>query len=192
MKKIVLLFNMLILFTIVSEAQVIKYSLPEGDLKWSLDKPKDAKMCIPAAFTSKSGKVLGSYRYKGKSYNANGKLKVSLKGDTFSLNKYWTSDNGFEQLTLVHSSKPKRFKDSRKAIRRALCKNDGITFLLESLYPMTLSEFAYQCSKKSTDAVYLDMGEYGYGYITIKNIKYPLHLLGFLTRHKQTNWLYIE
>lgn len=191
MKTFVLLFSLLLSF-IPSNISVVKYQLPEGELKWSMTRPKSAKMCVPAAFTSKSGKVIGSYRYKGKSYRTSEKMKVSLKGDTFTLNRYWTSDNGFEQLTLVYNSKPIKFKDSRRAIRRALCKNKNNTFLIESLYPMTLSEFARECSKRSVYAVYLDMGEYGYGYVKRGYIKYPLFLAGVFTKHKQTNWLYIE
>ena len=76
------------------------------------------------------------------------------------------SDNGFQQLTLVYNSKPMMFRDSRKAIRRALCKDEN--------------------------AAYLDMGEYGYGYIRKNNLIRPLHIWGFLTRNKQTNWIYIE
>ena len=76
------------------------------------------------------------------------------------------SDNGFQQLTLVYNSKPMMFRDSRKARRRALCKDEN--------------------------AAYLDMGEYGYGYIRKNNLIRPLHIWGFLTRNKQTNWIYIE
>jgi hypothetical protein len=86
------------------------------------------------------------------------------------------SDNGFQQLTLVYNSKPMKFYDSRKAIRRALCKDEDGAFILQSNYPMTLSEFASECGKCSTNAAYLDMGEYGYG---------------FFTKYKQTNWIYI-
>ena len=57
---------------------------------------------------------------------------------------------------------------------------------------MTLTSFVYYCSKYSTNAVYLDMGEYGYGYIKKGWFIRPLHILGFFTQHKQTNWLYIE
>ena len=118
------------------EKKVTKIELPEGELKWSYVKPKNAKMCIPAAFTEKDRK------------------------------KKWMSDNGFQQLTLVYNSKPMMFRDSRKAIRRALCKDEN--------------------------AAYLDMGEYGYGYIRKNNLIRPLHIWGFLTRNKQTNWIYIE
>lgn len=57
-----------------------------------------------------------------------------------------------------------KFTDSHKAIRRALCKDKNGAFILESNYPMTLSSFATECGKLSTNATYLDIGEYGYGY----------------------------
>ena len=65
-------------------------------------------------------------------------------------------------------------------------------FLLESKIPMTLSDFAVECSKCSTNAANLDMGDYGYGYIKKNNIKIPLFILVIATQHKQTNWLCIE
>ena len=173
--------------------KVTRIDLPEGELKWSFERPKDAKMCVPAAFTTKDGKIAGAYRYKGKTYQKEVyKMKVSLKGNTFYISSKWLSDNGFQQLTLVYNSRAMKFKDQSKAIRRALCKDKNGAFLLESNYPMTLSAFAFECSKCSTNATYLDMGEYGYGYIKKNNVVRPLFVLGVATQHKQTNWLYIE
>jgi hypothetical protein len=57
---------------------------------------------------------------------------------------------------------------------------------------MTLSEFALECGKCSTNAAYLDMGEYGYGYIKTNRLIRPLYIWGFFSRDKQTNWIYIE
>ena len=176
------------------EKKVTKFKFPQGELKWSDVKPKNAKMCIPAAFTGDDGKISGAYRQNGKTYQ-NGKalkMKVSLKGDTFYISNKWLSDNGFQQLTLVYDSKPMKFHDSRKSIRRALCKNENGAFILQSNYPMTLDKFAIECSKHSTNATYLDMGEYGYGYIKKNREIRHLYIWGFFTRNKQTNWIYIE
>lgn len=151
-------------------------------------------MCIPAAFTDEIGKISGSYRCQGKTYQ-NGKslnMRVSLKGESFYISKNWLSDNGFQQLTLVCDSKPMKFHDSRKAIRRALCKDENVAFILQSNYPMTLTTFALECSKHSTNATYLDMGEYGNGYIKQGSIVRLLCAWTIFTRHKQTNWVYIE
>ena len=175
------------------EKKVTRFDLPEGELKWSPVRPENARMCIPAAFTDTDGNISGLYRCDGKNHR-NGKalnMKVSLKGDLFYISRQWLSDNGFQQLTLVCNSKPMKFYDSRKAIRRALCKDVGGAFILQSNYPMTLSEFALECGKYSTNATYLDMGEYGYGYIKKSRLIRPLYIWGFFTRHKQTNWIYI-
>lgn len=174
--------------------RVTRFDLPDGELKWSPVKPTNAKMCLPAAFTNENREISGAYRYDGRTYQ-NGKalkMKVSLKGDTFYISNQWLSDNGFQQLTLVYNSKPMKFNDSRKSIRRALCKDENGAFILQSDYPMTLDKFAMECSKHSTNATYLDMGEYGYGYIKTNRLIRPLYIWGFFTKHKQTNWIYIE
>ena len=176
------------------EKKVSRFDLPEGELKWSPVRPKKAKMCIPAAFTETDGNISGLYRYDGNNYR-NGKalnMRVSLKENLFYISRQWMSDNGFQQLTLVYNSKPMKFYDSRRAIRRALCKDEKGAFILQSNYPMTLSEFALECGKCSTNAAYLDMGEYGYGYIKTNRLIRPLYIWGFFTRHKQTNWIYVE
>ena len=168
--KWILIVTSLILLGLVYwqiKSKVTRFDLPKGELKWSLTRPQNAKMCIPAAFTRTDGKIWGAYRYDGKTYQANKRLitKVSLKDDMFYISKKWLSDNGFQQYPLVYNSKPMKSYDSRKTIRRALCKDKNGAFILESNYPMTLSDFALECSKRSTNAVYLDMGEYGFGYI---------------------------
>lgn len=196
MKKLLIIICMTILALTCWHIsnRVTRYDLPNGELKWSPVKPANAKMCLPAAFTNKDREIAGSYRYGGKNYQ-NGKalnMRVSLKGDLFYISRQWMSDNGFQQLTLVYDSKPMKFYDSRRAIRRALCKDENGAFILQSNYPMTLTDFALECSKHSKNASYMDMGEYGYGYIKKNRLIRPLYIWGFFTRHKQTNWIYIE
>ena len=173
--------------------RVTRFELPKGELKWTKTRPKNAKMCIPAAFTEVDGDIVGSYRIDGKTYQRSRmRMKVSLRGDIFYINRNWMSDNGFQQLTLVCDSKPMKFQSTDKSMRRALCKDKDGAFILESNYPMTLTSFAYYCSKHCTNATYLDMGEYGYGYINKGWFVRPLHIWGIFAQHKQTNWLYIE
>ena len=196
MKRILLILGLIcsIVTYIHIDNKVTRYELPSGEIKWTHTRPKDAKMCIPAAFTGEDGKISGSYRCDGKTYQ-NGQalnMRVSLKDESFYISKNWMSDNGFQQLTLVYNSKPMKFKDSSKAIRRALCKDENGAFILQSNYPMTLDKFAIECSKHSTNATYLDMGEYGYGYIKKNHLVRRLYIWGFFTRDKQTNWIYIE
>ena len=151
-------------------------------------------MCVPAAFTDEQGQILGAYRINGKTYEANKTMvmRVSLKGDMFFISRKWMGDNGFQQLTLVNNSKAMKFHDKRKSIRRALCKDKDGAFILQSNYPMTISDFALECGKRCTNASYLDLGEFGYGYIKNGLFTIPLYIWGYFTRDKQTNWLYIE
>ena len=167
--------------------------LPEGELKWSNVRPENAKLCVPAAFSSKTNKVEGVHIIDGKSSKMDNKYKVSLIKDTFVINRSWKSNNGFQQIVLVKDDKPIKFKNSvKKCFRRALCKKDGKAFLIESNYPMTMATFSKYCSKYCSDAIYLDMGEYGYGYIKKCGITIPLFVCALVGKHKQTNWLYIE
>ena len=176
------------------EKKVTRFDLPKGELKWSNKRPQNAKMCVPAAFTDEQGQILGAYRINGKTYEANKTMvmRVSLKGDMFFISRKWMGDNGFQQLTLVNNSKAMKFHDKRKYIRRALCKDNDGAFILQSNYPMTMSDFALECGKRCTNATYLDMGEFGYGYIKNGLFTRPLYIWGYFTRDKQTNWLYIE
>ena len=156
--KIIISVSLLCVFTGLAyrhiEQRVTRFDLPEGELKWSPVRPKKAKMCIPAAFTDTDGSISGLYRYDGNNFKSSKtfNMRVSLKGDLFYISRQWMSDNGFQQLTLVYNSKPMKFYDSRRAIRRALCKDEKGAFILQSNYPMTLSDFAIECSKCSTSA----------------------------------------
>ena len=189
---ILTLISMIFFCEYITE-RVTRFELPKGELKWSKTRPTNAKMCIPAAFTEVDGDIVGSYRIDGKTYQRSRmRMKVSLKGDIFYISRNWMSDNGFQQLTLVCDSKPMKFQSTDKSMRRALCKDKNGAFILESNYPMTLTSFAYYCSKHCTNATYLDMGEYGYGYIKRGWLIRPLHIWGLFGMHKQTNWIYIE
>ena len=197
MKKIIPIIGLIILVLstyLYFKNGVTRFDLPKGELKWSNKRPHNAKMCVPAAFTDEQGQILGAYRINGKTYEANKTMvmRVSLKGDMFFISRKWMGDNGFQQLTLVNNSKAMKFHDKRKYIRRALCKDKDGAFILQSNYPMTMSDFALECGKRCTNATYLDMGEFGYGYIKNGLFTRPLYIWGYFTRHKQTNWLYIE
>ena len=53
---------------------------------------------------------------------------------------------------------------------------------------MTLNQFSESIQKYCTNAVNLDMGDYGYGWYKKKKFSW----WAFYNRKKQTNWLYIE
>lgn len=198
MKKIVLFLSLLFICVYVYslyDQKVTIIHLPKGELKWSKTKPVDAKLCVPAAFSTAKNYVVGSHKINGKSYGKSRAYctKVSLIDGTFVTNKQWKSDNGFQQILLVKNNVPIKFKGSiKKCIRRALCKDKNKTFLIESNYPMTMSTFAKYCSEHCSDAVYLDMGEYGFGYVKKGIFTIPLYPISIIGKHKQTNWLYIK
>ena len=171
-----------------------RISLPEGNLEWSTQRPTNAKLCVPAAFTTEEGEIFGAYTIDGVQKNSsNGKVVVSLKGNSFIMYRKWKSDCGFQQYPLVYDNKTIKFKDKRRFVRRALCKDkSGKAFLLESRYPMTLNDFAVYCKKQATNAVYLDMGSFGFGYYKKYGITIPLSLWACYNAKKQTNWLYVK
>ena len=172
---------------------VYTIALPEGDLEWSTTRPADAALCVPAAFSTEDGGVVGQYRMDGVTHqDKTYRMRVSLKGSLFIIDEEWHSDNGFQQFALVNNGKVMHFKDERRYCRRALCKKNGKAFLVESYLPVTLNEFAVECGKLATEAVNLDMGSYGYGYVKEGGIKRPLYIWGYDNRDKQTNWLYIR
>lgn len=163
--------------------------LPEGELAWTMERPEKAKMCVPAAFTGTPGGIVGEYRLDGVVHCRNKKpYRVSVCKDNFYVDKNWQSDSGFQQYILVLDGRANDYKDDRKTVRRALCKKDKHIFLVQSRFRMTMSGFAAECAKVSTCAVYLDMGEYGYGYIGRR----VLSLWAYFSRDKQTNWLYVK
>ena len=184
MRTILLLISLLSL----QASPIIIMDLPEGELAWTTERPKNAKMCIPAAFTDLEGNVEGEYRLNGKIFNPNKRLKVSISNGTFYIDRKWHSDNGFQQLSLVYNNRARTFKDSRKFIRRALCKKGDKVFLVQSHRRMTLTEFAAECVKISSNAVYMDMGKYGYGFIGSR----VLSPWAYFSRNRQTNWIYIK
>ena len=65
--------------------------------------------------TSEFKRILNADTQNIRITNADGQV------NTFEINTKWKSDNGFQQLTLVYNSKPVKFKDARKCMRRALC-----------------------------------------------------------------------
>lgn len=61
-------------------------------------------------------------------------------------------------------------------------------FLIQSHTRMTLTDFAAACAPLASNAVYLDMGEYGYGYIDHR----ILSPWAYFKRRKQSNWICVR
>lgn len=186
------IFALLVLYA--GRHSVIRIDIPEGELKWSTERPADATLCVPAAYSDKGGRVIGQYLKDGKTYGSLSRNigRTSLKGDIFYADYRWLSGNGYQQHTIVLDSKPKTFVDNRYKVRRALCKKDGKAFILQSNLPMTLNTFAIICARKASNATNLDMGHCGYGYYKWHGITIPLAAWTYFTREQQTNWLYVE
>lgn len=150
----------------------------------------DASMCIPAAYTGVDGEIEGLYRIQGASYGKQSlKERVSLHPDKgLIISGKWMSGNGFQQHVLVKNGKVRSFRDTRRFKRRALCNDKadpGNLLIIESARRMTMNEFAAEVAKYSNDAVNLDMGRWGYGWIGKKTLS-PWTIF---YRHRQTNWI---
>lgn len=161
-----------------------------GNVKFTNSFDKTVNTCFPAAYTNNDGTIQGEYRLNGVTYGTPvRKEKISIhptKGLVIS--GQWCSDNGFQQTVLVKHYKPRTFSDSHRRIRRALCnegKDSNSFIIVQSTYPMTLTEFAKEVSKYSYNAVNLDTGTFGYGW----NGKHKYSMWAWFNKHKQTNWI---
>ena len=165
----------------------------EGQLGFTDTYIPDVSLCIPAAYTGFHDDIEGEYRINGKTYGSQSlKERVSIhpqKGLLISRN--WLSDTGFQQHVLVKDGKVRSFRDKRRFRRRALCcskEDPAKLFIIQSRDKMTMNEFASEISKYSYNAVNLDMGRWGYGWVG-KKILCPWTIV---FRHWQTNWIYCK
>lgn len=179
--------------TYLPQADKVKLTHIMGEVEFTDRYQPNTSMCIPAAYTGYDGKIEGEYRIKGKTYGGQSlKERVSLhpsKGIVIS--NEWASGNGFQQHVLVKSGRVRHFKDKRRFRRRALCSDDsspGSVLIIESTRKMTMNEFAAEVAKYSKNAVNLDMGRWGYGWIGDK-IHSPWAVF---FKNWQTNWIYCK
>lgn len=176
--------------TYLPQTDKVKVTHIKGKVEFTDKYTPNVFMCIPAAYTDLDGKIEGQYRIKGKTYGGKSlKERVSLhpaKGLVIS--REWRSNNGFQQHVLVKNGKVRHFKDERRFRRRALCSDDsssGSFLIIESTGRMTLNEFAAEVARHSTNAVNLDMGRWGYGWIGNKTHS-PWAIF---FKHWQTSWI---
>ena len=191
-----ILFVILLIFssyTYFPQPSKVKVTHIGGSVEFTNKYNPNACMSIPAAYTGYDGKIEGQYRINGKTYGGQGlKERVSLhpqKG--LIIGRDWMSGNGFQQHVLVKSGKVRHFKDKRRFRRRALCSDDstpGSYLIIESTRRMTMNDFAIEVARYSKNAVNLDMGRWGYGWIGNK-IHSPWAIL---FKNWQTNWIIIK
>lgn len=140
---------------------------------------EDIVLCVPAAYTSEDGNIIGHYSTGGKRNGITdyGYTTIHLDHGTY-----------FQQASLVRNHQPKYFTDSKRRFRRALCKSGGRYTIVHSSQPMTLTAFARTLSSYEK-AWNLDMGTYAYGWYRDES---SIHHLGFSAiwnKQKQTNWI---
>ena len=176
--------------TYLPQADKVKISHITGQVQFTDKYMPSASMCIPAAYTDVNGKIEGQYRINGKTFGSQSlKERVSLHPNKgLVISREWVSGNGFQQHVLVRNGKVRHFRDKQRFRRRALCSDDsshGSLLIIESTGKMTLNEFAAEVAKHSNNAVNLDMGRWGYGWIENK-IHSPWAIV---FKQWQTNWI---
>lgn len=195
MNKIIMILSIITLLifsacTHLLQIDKVKVTALKGNVKFTNKYQPDAKVCIPAAYTGYDGKIEGQYRINGKTYGAKGlKECTSIHPEKgLIISREWRSGNGFQQHVLVKNGKVRSFKDKRRFRRRALCcsaSDPGSLFIIESTRKMTMNEFAAEVARHSTNAVNLDMGRWGYGWIGKKK----LSPWAVFFKHWQTSWI---
>lgn len=182
----------LVLF--LSRKCIYRIPMPEGQIRWTTERPDSAQLCVAAAYSDKDGNILGQYIIDGRMHNnvRQYNARTSIKDGMFYVDYKWLSNNGFQQHSLVIDGQPKRFTDTRYRMRRALCKRDGKVFIAQSLMPMTMTDFARKCAGIASNAVNLDMGHMSYGHTTLWGMRIPLGVWAWSTQQDQTNWIYIK
>lgn len=193
MKKIIigflitLLFISAICFGITAKDPII-IPIHTNNIQFTTTFDSSATLLIPAAYTE-NNKPQGEYRIAGKTYGSPvRKERISITSTGLIISSSWYSDYGFQQTVLIKNHKIRYYNDSYKALRRALATVDGQLTILQSKIPMTLNQFSESIHPICSNAVNLDMGDYGYGWY--KNIKFSQFFK--YNQDKQTNWLYIK
>ena len=169
---------------------------------------KEFFLCVPAAFTSKTGQIEGLFFEKGVQLNIH--IKKQFEGtcilnddkvqiiETKKLNQNLLDEvkqnksDLFQQLLLVNNSKIVDCKifGNRKNLRRAIIQFDKLVCIGESQGSISIREFQESLVKiGAVNAIYLDMGTYSEGWY--RNHANEKIVIGEMMTNtsKQTNWL---
>ena len=175
---------LLIAAYLISDPQTITFD--DASWEFTTEKPDisdpDVLMCVPAAYTSDSGEVIGHYK-DGKRREGNPDYRYT----TVYLDK-----GHFQQLTLVRDKKQKESHDTKRRFRRALCKKGNKYYIENSRFPVTLTVFAKQLCGKYDYACNLDMGTYSYGWYKESGRTHHIGIFSYLNSRKQSNWIVVR
>lgn len=192
------------------------YQKNDLDIGWQTTRPSSdnskVKLCIPAAFTTKAGTVVGIYCQNGEVKNrrqiskpiggaiiiTDGKFSIfpTNKGacftDEFVRSLETKKATLFQQFQVVEKGTPARFKDQKKFQMRAIVKfKDGREGIIESDTAITFKIFNTDIAALGVDdGLYTDMGAWDEGwYRDPKTSK--LVTIGLIRTRtsKQTNWV---
>ena len=193
--KLISILSLLILLicTYISSKENVTITPLKSKVEFTDKHQPGVSVCIPAAYTGRDGEIEGQYRINGNTYGSRSlKECASIHPEKgLIISRDWMASNGFQQHVLVKNGKVRSFKDKRKFRRRALCNDEsspGSLMIIESTKRMTMNEFAEEVAKHTQNAVNLDMGRWGYGWIGHK-------VLSFWTiffKHWQTNWIVVK
>lgn len=139
-------------------------------------------LCVPAAYTTGKGAIIGHYSTGGRRKGASDYRFTTIHLDRGS---------HFQQASLVKNHTARSFSDRRHRFRRALCKKEGRYYIVHSRRPVTLTAFGRQL-RDYDRAWNLDMGTYAYGWHRDGT---GLHRLGMSTiwnAGRQSNWIVVR
>lgn len=192
------------------------YQKNDLDIGWQTTRPsKDntkVKLCIPAAFTTKSGTVVGIYCQNGEVKNrrqiskpiggaiiiTDGKFSIfpTRKGtcftDEFVKSLETRKASLFQQFQVVEKGVPAKFKDQKRFQMRAIVKfKDGREGIIESDTAITFKTFNTDIAALGVDdGLYTDMGGWDEGwYRDPKSSRLVTIGLDRTKTGRQTNWV---
>lgn len=143
---------------------------------------KDVLLCVPAAYSTDDGEIIGRYSF--------GKKRRGTSERRFAT-VYLDKGTYFQQHPLLRNGRGRRFTDPKRRYRRALCRSGKRYRIVHSSRPVTLTAFAASLTEYD-EAWNLDMGTYSYGWY---RDDWGVHHLGLSTvwnRGKQTNWIVVR
>lgn len=186
------------------------------NIVWCVKRPRKldskVKLCIPAAFTTTTGTVVGVYAVDGKVSNksqiskpiggvleiVDGKFKIfpSQNGGKFTPEFFASVETDkasmFQQFQLVESGTPAKFKDQKHFQMRAIAKfKNGMEAIVESDKAIDFKTFnADLVAMGVKDAIYTDMGAWDEGWYRDPKSNSIIPIGNDRSKtDKQTNWI---